>query len=291
MTNSNSIIVCGLPGSGKTTFLAALWHVVQSCEIDSALTLNSLEYAEFDYVNAIRERWLKGLRQPRTVGEARTIGIDLRNSDGNSATLLFPDHSGETFDAIWSTRACDSVVADRLSDRRGVFLFLRHEPRQPVPLTESIAAEAEMLGALPAEEPEQTPPSPQPWNPEKSPDQVKVVDTLQTLATKLGGGPEKLAVFVSAWDLAPSGDSPEEFVRREMPLLHQFLKHGDHEFDIRIYGVSAQGGEYVDDGHDGALPEQLEDLLALDTASARIRLVFGNDETHDLTLPISWLMS
>ena len=80
MTTSmpSSIVVCGLPGSGKTTFLAALWHLVQSKEANTVLTLESLVYGQYEYVNAIRERWLKGRQQTRTVGDVRKVGIDLK---------------------------------------------------------------------------------------------------------------------------------------------------------------------------------------------------------------------
>ena len=103
MTTSipSSLVVCGLPGSGKTTFLAALWHLVQSAEANTALTLESLAYGHYEYVNAIRERWLKGRQQTRTAGVARKVGIDLKSGGGRKTRLLFLDHSGEIFDQLW----------------------------------------------------------------------------------------------------------------------------------------------------------------------------------------------
>ena len=38
-----SIVVLGLPGSGKTTFLAALWHLVFSRETETKLRFDSLK--------------------------------------------------------------------------------------------------------------------------------------------------------------------------------------------------------------------------------------------------------
>ena len=134
-TMKSSFVVCGLPGSGKTTFLAALWHIVQSGETTTCLTLRSLNYADYEYVNAIRIRWQQGRRQSRTVGAARTVGIDLAVRDGNDVQVLFPDHSGETYDSMWVTRTCSTAVADHLRNRHGVLLFLRAEGmKQPVPL-------------------------------------------------------------------------------------------------------------------------------------------------------------
>ena len=35
-------LVVGLPGSGKTTFLAALWHALESAEVSLALQLTEV---------------------------------------------------------------------------------------------------------------------------------------------------------------------------------------------------------------------------------------------------------
>ena len=297
MTTSmpSSIVVCGLPSSGKTTFLAALWHLVQSKETNTALTLESLVYGQYEYVNAIRERWLKGRQQTRTVGDVRKVGIDLKSSDDRKTRLLFLDHSGETFDQLWETRACSSDVAAQLQNRSGTLLFLRPEGiKAPLPLADLLTLEEEMKDALPSKsQPTATPPpSVSEWMPNDAPDQVKIVDLLQSLTRNLKSpDKERLAVFVSAWDLVCDFDSAESFVTKQMPLLNQYLLHADHDFDIRFYALSAQGGEYVEENYEGTLPEDLIALLALDEASYRVRLMLGSEQHHDLTLPLEWLIS
>ncbi|WP_428408704.1 TRAFAC clade GTPase domain-containing protein [Hyphococcus sp.] len=291
---SSSLVVCGLPSSGKTTFLAALWHLVQSGEVSTELKLNGLTFGDYEYVNTIRKRWLEGKRQPRTVGVARTIGIDLTHEAGVSLQLLFPDHSGETFDRLWATRDCDQTIADHLSTRSGTLLFLRPESmKSPLPLADMLATEAEMMAALPAGDATAAPTGPvKAWSADDSPDQVKIVDILQTLAHSLPtAGNDKLAIFVSAWDVVEDAKSPAEFVKRRMPLLDQYLRRSDHGFNYRFYGVSAQGGEYVEESHVGNLPDHLKGLLELEKASARIKLVSGASVSHDLTAPLVWLIS
>lgn len=269
------------------------WHVVSSQEIELSLSLSSLTYGEYDYVNEIRDRWLEGRQQERTVGEARTIGIDLVNKTGTHAQLLFPDHSGETFDGLWITRTCSKSVADQIKQRGGTLLFLRQNLTQPMPLTEVMATEDEMRSALPeAIDTTVAPPQMQEWRAEVAPDQVKLVDTLQVLADQFSlPGEEKLAILVSAWDRAPAGITPEEFVSKEMPLLYQYLQNGRHNFDIHFYGVSAQGGEYLEDNHEGDCGDELTDLLTLENATSRINLIHGSEQSHDLTEPINWLMT
>ena len=299
-TAKSSFVVCGLPGSGKTTFLAALWHIVESSEIETCLRLKSLNYAEYAYVNNIRARWLRGLRQPRTVGVAGTVGIDLVDENGNDVQVLFPDHSGETYDSMWVTRTCSKAVADYLKDRHGVLLFLRLEGmKRPVRLIDVITTEAEMQAALPRSRTSSNDAAPvlddqseKAWAAEETPDQVKIVDILQLLSSRLSSpNEEKLAIFVSAWDAVGENLSPAEFIKQELPLLHQYLTNAAHGFDIRLYGLSAQGGKYVEEGYKGEQPPGLRELLELENASARIKLVSDAEQTHDLTEPIAWLMS
>ena len=46
----------------------------------------------------------------------------------------------------------------------------------------------------------------------------------------------------------------------------------------------------MEENHDGELPQKLRDLLDLNNASARIKLVSDEELTNDLTEPIAWLM-
>lgn len=292
---TSSLVVCGLPSSGKTTYLAALWHLVQSQEIETQLTLQSLSYGDYEYLNAIRGRWLRGQKQIRTVGEAPRIGLDLRSRTGQEVSLLFLDHSGETFDQLWETRSCTADVAEHLQQRSGVLLFIRSQGlKEPVPLSEILELERAMKEALPdgTDPLEEQTISETKWKAEDSPDQVKVVDLLQSLSNDFRmQRRDRLAIVVSAWDLVAEYESAEHFIRERMPLLAQYLISSTANFEIRHFAVSAQGGEYLEEDPKGEYPDALAALLALDAPSKRIRLVHDSTEEHDLTVPVAWLMS
>ena len=51
-----SIVVMGLPGSGKTTFLAALWHLICGREIDLKLKFVTLRAGNSKHLNDIASR-------------------------------------------------------------------------------------------------------------------------------------------------------------------------------------------------------------------------------------------
>ncbi len=51
--------------------------------------------------------------------------------------------------------------------------------------------------------------------------------------------------MLSAWDkVEDEGHDPETFLTQELPLLDQYLRQGTDGWDFRIYGLSAQGGDY-----------------------------------------------
>ena len=294
VAKESSLVVCGLPGSGKTTYLAALWHLVESREIETALSLDSLAFGEYGYLNSIRSLWQRGKKQTRSVGSSRRIGIDLKSQSGQKVRLLFLDHSGEIFDRLWEGRSCSKEVANELQSRAGVILFLRSEGiKSPVSLAEILSLESDLVQAIPddAEQRDLEPAKERKWVADESPDQVKVVDLLQCLSRE--GSPtdrERLAVVVSAWDRVSEHESADAFIRARMPLLWQYLHCARHHFEWRSFGVSAQGGEYVGGTVQADPPEHLVKLLRLEMASRRICLLDGSEILHDLTIPLEWVM-
>jgi hypothetical protein len=91
----------------------------------------------------------------------------------------------------------------------------------------------------------------------------------------------KLAVVISAWDVvAQPQPSPLEWLKRERPLLHQFLASNGGSFKFKVYGISAQGGDVTGD--------KRQQMLQL-TPSKRIICVEETTPTSDLTAPLVWL--
>ena len=274
-----SIVICGLPGSGKTTFLAALWHLVTEREIHTALQFGSLKNADHGHLNTIAARWRNAQPQERTeIRSLRIVTMNLEDSSGNQVRVGFPDLSGEAYRRMWEERDCDVEVGDILKSGQGILLFI-HADRIHVP--RSVVEEAEQTKALGIDSEENA--KERHWDPSVSPTQVKLVDILQMLnSPPLDIGPRRVAVMLSAWDKVLAEErTPEVFLRERLPLLDQYLRGGNSIDGWRVYGVSAQGGDFE---------TEAEALRAKDIASMRIRLFSGNNESHDLTEPLQWLM-
>ena len=74
--------ILGLPRSGKTTFLAALWHVIDAGEVATKLVLDKL-VGDHVYLND-RSRWRRCEEVPRTsmAAETKVAIMSTRQSAG-----------------------------------------------------------------------------------------------------------------------------------------------------------------------------------------------------------------
>jgi Double-GTPase 1 len=282
---THPISIIGLPGSGKTTFLAALWHLVQSVEVDTRLKFGGLRQGDFHHLNEIAKRWRSAMEQDRTqIAGMKTVSMDLIASDRSPVRLTFPDVPGEDYQQMWENRTVGVQLAETLSN--GNVMLLVNGVRMAAPRWIHEDAELSRKLNLPrlAED--------VPWSASLSPKQVQLVEMLQSLRQPpLDCGPRRIAIIISLWDRAAGAKlQPEPFMEVKFPLLHQYLSSGRDGWDWRVYGVSAQGGEY-DSAQEGVpLKPEAETLRDQDMPSKRIRLVTGETESHDLTEPLEWLM-
>jgi hypothetical protein len=282
-----SVVIIGLPESGKTTFLAALWHLITARDLDTMLRFGGLKIGDASHLNAIASRWRDAKVQDRTaVAGNRLVSMNLLDSAGASVRVTFPDVPGEAYRRMWEDRDCEPEIADVLR-AGGVLLFVHADTiRAPTWVVDEVALSRRLGLEVPDG-------AVAPWHPRLAPTQVQLVDLLQLLRlTPLDVGPRRLAVMLSAWDKARAeGLTPEAYLDAKLPLLAQYLRRGSDGWTWRVYGLSAQGGDY-DPLEDGAprVPEA-EELRKLDRASSRIQLVGPVPETHDLTEPLAWLIS
>jgi len=278
----------GLPEAGKTTFLAALWHVVTSNEVDGSLVLERLS-GDKKYLNKIKDTWadVKPLERTKVSAE-QLVSMFLKDQNSGFVTeTIFPDLSGESFDIQWQHRKMKKDHAILISEAMGGLLLIHPDKvieetliTDITPIINGMKNQTEYIikpiddGI--SERIDQTV-----WDPKKAPTQIKLVDLLQFITALNNKKPIKLAVVISAWDRIQSDTLPSDWLKKRLPLLWQYLTANSEAFSVAFYGVSAQGGN---------LGEAVE-LRKKHTPSERIRVIKDDQvESHDITAPIRWIM-
>jgi len=271
--------IIGLPGSGKTTFLAALWHLLDAGEVSSKFVLDKL-VGDHTHLNMIVDAWRRCEEVPRTsmAAEAK-VSIHVREvATGRTAVLHFPDLSGESFERQLSTRLCTTEYVEGFEGSGGILLFVTADRSSDGMAILDVSAL--VSGEVVVEQVEEH----REWAPEMVSTQVNLVELLQFLQHfPFRRGVRRVAVVISAWDVVETPSlEPTHWLERELPLLYQFLISNPRSFEFRVYGVSAQGGDVKSDH---------KSELVMKTPSTRISCIGPETDPHDLTSPIVWLMS
>ena len=276
-------MVFGIQESGKTTFAAALWHLVDSEEIPTALT-KGRHIGDFTYLQEIAETWAEAYEVERTKSQQfENVCVNLVHSaSGKEMTLKFDDLSGETLEQAFATRYCPEKFVELVNSSGGMLLFLSANRKNDDAVTILDVFDAE-------EDAAQNQADPDHWEPDKAPLQVQLVDLLQCLQRPpFEAKPMRVALVISAWDLAPDGGiDAEKWLKERYPLLWQYLENSEAVLGLRVYGVSAQGGR-LSKKKDGSGPDR-EKLLAILPPSKRIWINGPEVAEHDLTQPLRWL--
>lgn len=321
MTDTRPIskfLMMGLPESGKSTFVAALWEVVRSNDVPEAMKIGTLR-GDYSYVNALHKLWSEGQPLSRTkVGKEGIVSIPLRNRSENTQLsgeieVLLPDLSGESFDAQWEKREMSKDYYQHLTEATGLMVFVHSQKFNRGDLIDSIVKELEAAIteiteadteeiADPLKDKTTKTTSSQlevkteevplqesiPFDPNDVPTQTKVVDLLLQALRLIGPRKiSKVVLIVSAWDLVKDeGNSPREWLEKTMPLLAQFLESNPERFKYRVFGISAQGGELnIKEPFSKSRIELLKN-----NDSKRILVTDGKLEHHNITAPLQWLM-
>lgn len=278
-----SHLMIGLPGTGKSTFLAALWHVIRNHDaVPGALRLAGVR-GDRTYLNRIEQQWLACLPIERTKVGGHEVAIRIEHPTGGQVIVLsIPDISGEMYEVVqWGQRECPRDYADLAASAAGALLFLHPDATKE---TDSISQVDRAISGLFDEPPGDAPSGSEkaePWNPRHTPTQVKLVELLQFLLSHARPN-IRLGVIISAWDCVTERNSgPAGWLASRVPLLHQFLVANDDRIEHRVYGISAQGGSL----------DAADTLREHGVAARRIRVAGPEGEGNDITAPVRWLMT
>ncbi|MGO7353909.1 TRAFAC clade GTPase domain-containing protein [Rhizobium ruizarguesonis] len=282
----------GLQSSGKTTYAAALWYVVDAGEVPTVL-LKGKHIGDHRYLETLARRWEDGWQVPRTKTlQHETVTMNLKDPrSGADIALRFADLSGETFEKAFATRSLSSSAASSFDGIQNLMLFV--SANDPPDHLTMIDIAMELDEDVNEEEIDEDSSEEPVFDSAKTPRQVQIVDFLDSIRQPpLSVKIERVAVIVSAWDKRPEHNDPARWLTERMGLLDQYLRNSGVK--LRVYGVSAQGGDLPDKDNPPAVGDleglkEQHRLLSLAKASKRVEVAGNGASEHDLTHPIRWL--
>jgi hypothetical protein len=144
-----SVVVLGLPKAGKSSFIAALSHILQFHEVPTVLELDRLA-DEDKYLFEMRALWQNCEPFDRTGGgPVHPITLHLRNDSDFKGDVYFPDVIGEEFEEQWRGREWSVDFTAAVSSASGLLLFINPLTlEKPLSIVDIANAEAAILEAL-----------------------------------------------------------------------------------------------------------------------------------------------
>jgi GTPase SAR1 family protein len=275
----NRVLVAGMPSAGKSTYIAALRHALVAKDVSCVLELIGLSQEEA-HLNRLELAWVDGKQMQRTQSANETwVELQIRDrATQESVVLALPDLKGESFEQPATLGILQAELQRELHSASSVMLFTSADREDDKLLISDIA---DILD----DETEDVEAPATPFDAREMPEEVKIVELLQFANKRpLSGRNRKLALIVSAWDVvdAQKHVEPERWLTANRAMLDQFLRYNSNLWDVRVYGVSAQGGR---------LPEDRDRLMKLSKPSERIQVVGHGADRHDITAPLRWLIA
>lgn len=261
-----NIFIAGFPEAGKTTFLASIFHL-----LDSNRNQRKGFYVErpsdTSYIDAVIARWVSVEEQERTrLNEITPLSFKILKEGLTELDLTVPDISGEIFREILKDRKIDKPVADKIINSDTIILFIHPLKIINTRRADSVKAQAQALGER-SENQNTEETTAEDFDYLNAATQVHIVDLFQTFR-KLNES-SNIGIIISAWDLMKdSFNEPKAYIQENLPLLSQFLE--TYERNV-VFGLSANGGN-ISEAKEKA---KLEDMEPEERVTFYI-----NDEAH-----------
>lgn len=285
LKSNQSVVLVGGPDAGKTNYLGRLWLALDA---ETGVIAKDGLPPQVEYLRSIGQSLNAGQFAPRSApGTFESTEIPVKwNCGQSSGQLIVPDCAGEQWERIHKEREWDTKWESAVAAMTGCILFFRvdSDHNEP-PLDWSNHAEVmqylEQACELNA-------------RPPKLPTQVVLVDWLQCLSAAYRSihateNPLRVSVAFSAWDMAPMefrDADPDEYLSKQLPLLHDFLEGNPNLFCPKTFGVSSTGGVLTDQD----TPFMDKYLSVEPNSNGYVVLANGKKvvKSSDLTLPLAW---
>jgi hypothetical protein len=272
MTPDRTVAFLGLPRTGKSTYLGALWLLVQDPAVPDIWEEDVT--GDRSYIDSLAQQVANGDEIQRTNVETDQ-GMALSIGFGNLgvARLTIPDLSGEAVRELVEDRLCRKALAATLWQSEAVVLFVNPDHIDfPTPTNMAFPVPGQNASDSPLPE----------FAPENACTAAKLVELLENVVElRWKAWPIPIVVVVSAWDRVDQGLTPDIWLQMRLPGVSGFLETNPDLTTHQVFGVSAQGGR---------IPEEREHLLAKGDVSQRVFAFAGDGAQAQLFDPLRWAL-
>lgn len=276
-------MIAGLPGSGKSTYIGALWYCLMHPEkiegikmvadkmnlADDLTVLNRLSDA-YKYVKLIDRNYSD---------QNETVQINLKVADSDTRLQVeIPDFLGENFRDLVELKESE-LVSEWLKDTDTLVYFMNevtppefeddHGPEDddsPMPAKEVPQFSIKTISAV-----------------------AMNIMVLKCLLSKKSF--KKVVIVLSWWDQKTNNgttkNNPQEYLKDNSPALFNFIQH--HIPNFEIIGLSAQGQEYPKEDQ-GNYEVAKNEIKAKMREGKRSFVEIEDEIIHDLSLPLYLLI-
>jgi len=264
----------GLPDSGKSTALAALFYLVTDhSELCDWFLDNADRPSNSDYWYRLRDLWVQGKSLKRTKHEAipAIMKLKLTHKENNTKTTInIPDIPGEDYQGLYSAGRFPLKAANLIDKADRLIFFLRVDDEDvPVLSISPEALEKDQSSNPAGGDVKLSEAPPVEWEAIHMPIQSKVIAMLRCIRMLKKIPLTKLTIVLTAWDsVVEDGVTPDSVIKTCFPLVAQYL---ETNFDYDLYGLSAQGYDYGDT-EGGAIEKEKAQVFEDAIANGKIDL-------------------
>lgn len=276
-------MIAGLPSSGKSTYIGALWYCLMHSEKIEGIKLvaDKMNLADdLTVLNRLSGAYKSMKLIDRNYSDKNeTVLINLKVEDTDTRLQVeVPDFLGENFRDLVEMKESE-LVSEWLKDTDTLVYFMNEVTP---PEFEDDHGPEDDESPMPAKE-----------VPQFSIKTISAVSmnimVLKCLLSKKSF--KKVVIVLSWWDQKTNNgtmkNNPLEYLKDNSPALFNFIQH--HISNFEIIGLSAQGQEYPKEDQ-GNYEEAKKEIKAKMRAGKRSFVEIGDKIIHDLSLPLYLLI-
>lgn len=279
-------LIAGLPSSGKSTYIGALWYNLRN--LKSVLDMKLIDSPEnlpedITHLNGLKDNWVKIKKIDRTNSNAAdNVQLNLVRKDSNEVLRLnIPDFLGETFQGIIDLQNDEKLQLWCKESESLLYMMNEISPGQfeddnhhdPDETNDEVYTLPELQSK------------------DMAPAAQNIMILKYLLSQKVF---RKVVIALTWWDEVTQNGKiivdPDQHLQSTSPALYNFIKYRIPS--AIIVGISGQGRKYLEVNGENMEAEKafVDEMVKMTKEGKRAFVGIGNQISYDLSLPIDLLI-